>query len=493
MKTQLVFILSFFFALSARGEVDLEKYNNRMTEVIGESKGEEPEWTVFKVDQQKGLFEKQASSESWFVETVLRLDGKPQVGKVDFYNRSLEGSARRQGLGIENLSANSKVLAHNAAVDLINEYARGGISYDCGFTSESQLNLSGNEPKILTRMFAKRGGCSQPVEFVPENYSLRLVPEFADVKIFFRQQKSVSPQLKSISDVQNPELPQAIINLGGLTGPEDSSQQIRATHTRTVSQGSGFFLSRKGLLATNEHVVNSFYQCIRRLRCSIQFRQVLSSQKVISFKAEVDKLIVDREHDFALLQVHLPDGINVAALQIADDHVGPVLLSAGYPNGRAYAGSKVEGFNNYDLTFSFGYLIGLNKYVYATSVFAGHGASGSPVVNADDYKVVSILASIVTTNEDFAPTQSFPIHVIDYKFGLRDYISGNKQQRVDQLIAKLKTTAQVAEAEELLAALDKEKTLYGLSQINEQIRNHPERPISQLLFDYVKSKGLLAN
>jgi len=137
--------------------------------------------------------------------------------------------------------------------------------------------------------------------------------------------------------------------------------EVYDAQLRSVAQGSGFFLSADGLLATNLHVVEK--------TSLVTVRMATNATLVVKGIAAQD-----READLAILKV---DGKNLPFLKLAGDEQPNV-------GTRVYAIGNPQGLTN---TLSEGLVSGVREIagakVIQTSAAISPGSSGGPLLTAD--------------------------------------------------------------------------------------------------------------
>ena len=501
----LAILVSFFRLSSARAEVDLRQYENRVLELEDldfqkNQREHKKRWRVFKIEN--GRFVLQASSGEVFGNYAFNLDGSENELSTPVFELFKQGYLHSYGLGSEDYNGHElfkSYLEQKAQAYAKNFQEMTGINTECGYTDISRLVFTPADVFLAGKLVGKDATCASEKEYIHSPDRIKLAPEFAQLKIYFNQSRHVSTRRTSVANMAGGKLNLSVMQVTGEREPR-FTDQIHLTFDVLYPSATGFYISQDGLFLTNHHIIDKFFKCQSKLSCELDFRQVINPETAIHFKAQVDKYIDDVEYDVALLKIHLPKGVEIQPLQIATDHIGPRLMAAGFIAGVPFAGAKVSSWptEDTDLTYTFGDLVGFNKYAYSTSLHLGAGASGSPIVNMDDLRVVAIHAN---SNESlpkiFKNISNLsiprPIHPIDYHFGLRDYISGKKQQRVDMLILQMGLSDNPQEVKKLLTQLDKEKTLYGLSAIGHLIPRHHNREIAIMLSEYIKSKNVVAN
>lgn len=146
----------------------------------------------------------------------------------------------------------------------------------------------------------------------------------------------------------------------------------------SLMQGSGFFISRDGLLVTNYHVIRG-----------AEFASILRDDNTTLFVEGI--AAEDRDADLALLKVNVED---VPFLRIAPDappKVGTTVYAIGNP----------EGLTN---TLSAGLVSGLRRRANSlvalqTSAAISHGSSGGPLLSPDGV-VVGVTSAMAADGQN---------------------------------------------------------------------------------------------
>ena len=270
------------------------------------------------------------------------------------------------------------------------------------------------------------------------------------------------PNRKPIADVESrlKDLSLGVVQLSSRPDAENLLGQ-------SFGSGTGYFISASGLMMTNHHVISEFKPCMENLVCQIDFKQVIADGSRRRFTAKATLLVISEDYDFALLKIDVPANMNFSFFKIENQKVGPDLVTLGYP------GDFKDG-DDTRLTYSQGKLVGFHSRVYATSDYIFQGASGSPLLNADDLNLVAILSNGAGNPipEIGSPGLARPILTIDAEFGLSDYISGVKITRVRDALQKLQSAASLAQANVALDGYLREKTFMGLTSLKRLMLTH---------------------
>jgi S1-C subfamily serine protease/cytochrome c-type biogenesis protein CcmH/NrfG len=146
----------------------------------------------------------------------------------------------------------------------------------------------------------------------------------------------------------------------------------------SVMQGSGFFISRDGLLVTNYHVIRG-----------AEFASVLRDDNTTFFVEGI--AAEDKDSDLALLKVNVTD---VPFLRVGADELPKV-------GTKVYAIGNPEGLTN---TLSEGLVSGLRtrsnqRVAIQTSAAISHGSSGGPLLSADGL-VVGVTSAMAVDGQN---------------------------------------------------------------------------------------------
>ena len=310
--------------------------------------------------------------------------------------------------------------------------------------------------KVDQKLFGGLGNTSTTINIV-------LVPKLSDVPHAFSTPNEDKPNRKDVSEV-DPKLKNLASGVVQLNSRPDAENLLG----NSSGSGTGYFISASGLMMTNHHVIDDFKTCMQNLVCDIDFKQVMADGSRRAFTAKATLLVVNQQHDFALLKVDLPKNLNFSFFKIEKQNIGPELMTLGYPG-------DIRDGNETKLTYSFGKLVGFHSRAYATSAYIYQGASGSPLLNAETLNVVAILSNGAGSPIPGigSPGLARPINLIDAEFGLSDYISGSKMSRVRTSIDNLKTTRDAKQAQTILSSYISERTYMGLNSLKNLMITHP--------------------
>ncbi|MBT4762741.1 MAG: hypothetical protein HOO06_13670 [Bdellovibrionaceae bacterium] len=318
-------------------------------------------------------------------------------------------------------------------------------------------------------------------------FKVKKVPMLSDLKMNFSIPEKDEPNRVDISSVED-NLKQLALSVVMLQSNGDMENLLGGN---SVGHGTGFFISEDGLLLTNYHVIDDFKICIQKLICEVEFKQTLPDNSKRGFNAVVKVLASSQPHDFVLLKVDLPANLKFSYLKLEKGVVGPNLVTLGYPGDIT---EEIEDEKSRArLTYSFGKLVSFHSRTYATSAYIYQGASGSPILNPNTLSVVGLLSNGAGTPKRGigSPGLARPIHLIDLEFGLSDYISGAKQQRVKGLISKIQTTRNISIAKGLLEDYRLEKTYLGLKSVKNLMINHSSNGIRLEIMKILETMGFL--
>lgn len=163
---------------------------------------------------------------------------------------------------------------------------------------------------------------------------------------------------------------------GGSASSGSASNKVRST-------GTGFVLSKEGLIATNYHVVDGHK--------SIQV-DVYNDGNVKTYDAKVVR--EDKDNDLALIQITSPDAVVPAPAFIIKNgtpDVGTSIFTVGYP--LALTGLGVEPkFTDGKVSSKSGYNNAINSF--QTNIGVQPGNSGGPVFNGKGELIGIINAKI---------------------------------------------------------------------------------------------------
>jgi hypothetical protein len=178
--------------------------------------------------------------------------------------------------------------------------------------------------------------------------------------------------------------------------------------------GTGFFIDRRGLIATNEHVVEAMQQIPAAARFVMLFpepasiagetrfgvilRPIKSVNSVSSFESN-SPFFGQAKPDFAFVQIDVQD---VPALEICGDsntiEVGLEVATLGFPMGEVplmpydqSKASQISAFARRGIVSSVLPCACADPHGFSIDVLSEGGASGSPIFRVDDPSVIGIL------------------------------------------------------------------------------------------------------
>ena len=171
------------------------------------------------------------------------------------------------------------------------------------------------------------------------------------------------------------------------TAPAVVRIEVRDDRFRGVSQGTGFFVSRDGLLITNHHVIDGG-----------AFATLETSDGSTLFVEGV--VAVDKVQDLALLRVKAS---GVGCLELGPDERPPVgtrVFAIGHPRGVKHS-TLSEG-----LVSSIGEALGGDVASIQTTAPVSRGSSGGPLVTADGKVSASSPPAATTPRTSTSPSPS---------------------------------------------------------------------------------------
>ncbi|MDD0854180.1 serine protease [Halobacteriovorax sp. GB3] len=260
------------------------------------------------------------------------------------------------------------------------------------------------------------------------------------------------------------------------------------------SHGTGFFIDKRGYALTNLHVLNENPQCVKRRSCIIEIKQKNTQSK--SYNVALRVLTCSERNDFCLIKINPPEDFIFDSFEIDLDSISRNLMTLGFPGDkeRDFKTTNDEDISEIDLTFSFGSPVGFSGTAITSSLFIFGGASGSPIIDLETGKVVGINSNGA---ESFAMGQDgFPgifrsLSLINEKFNILDYLSGEKQRKIEVLIKQLKEVSSKNEAEIVLEKIDKHKSFYGRSKLEVLSYNHKNPKVRKAINKYLRRSALL--
>lgn len=132
---------------------------------------------------------------------------------------------------------------------------------------------------------------------------------------------------------------------------------------------------------------------------------------------------------------------------------------------------------------------------YVTTIYAWHGASGSPIFSSTSNKVVAILSNGSTdhakTTLSGAPVTVRPINAINNRYGITDYINGAKQERVITYLKSIKLSNSAADVRKTLNLYSDEKTLLGSTTLKRVMVEHETLEIRTEIKKFLEDKGMI--
>lgn len=308
-----------------------------------------------------------------------------------------------------------------------------------------------------------------------DTYRISLAPAFLGKQVHFALPSEDAADRRPLQQVNAPlaNLSEAVFQIQ-MFGKKNSSLGGGSSDI-----GTGFFISGTGHILTNHHVISSQPDCFQNLVCDLNIMQTGRDGRRSTRTLPVEILAKDTTFDFVLLKANLPPGTKVKYLPLANDEIGPDLVTLGYPGDQTDL--EQEGTVN-RLTYSFGKLMGFHSKAMVTSAYIYSGASGSPILNAESLSLVGINSNGAgAMGPNGAPAIIQPIHEIERQFGIYKYLTGEKQRRVNALINELSRADSFAEANRLLDLYLGEKTQIGRGRLKMILTNNDSRDVRRAI------------
>ena len=257
------------------------------------------------------------------------------------------------------------------------------------------------------------------------------------------------------------------------------------------SHGTGFFISKDGLFMTNNHVIRGDASCIKNMKCSFNIKQIDRNDIERHFTVNAKLLITNEQMDFAILKIDLPSDIQITTLELDTEEVDADLMTLGFPGDKL--DKTRDSRDGVFLTYSFGKLVSMMDLAYVTSNYIAGGASGSPLLNLKNKKLVAILSNgnSPRPDEDGSPGLARPIQMINAKFDIDGYLTGKKQERVITILQMLKVSTTAEDANKALNIFDLENTYLGLPTLKNIMLEHNSGEIRVLIKKYLEQKDYL--
>jgi S1-C subfamily serine protease len=272
-------------------------------------------------------------------------------------------------------------------------------------------------------------------------------------------------------------LAKSVVQIMGKSNESGLQDEVRA--------GSGFFVSDDGFLLTNYHVIHDMPSaCATKMKCTLQFRQILGAGKVQEFDAAIVLMAESKAHDFALVKVDLPAGIKIQELSLEDHQAGPNVLTLGYPADR-------EAENGIALTYATGDLYKELGTGVQFGVTGKHGDSGSPLLSGSSFKVIGIFSDGVGADGKETSAVARSMFEIEKNFQISQYVSGKKQKRVDQIIRSIKSSASSSEAQKWMSMYKSENTLYGVSDLEKALYSDLPSDVRKTILQGLQKLGIV--
>lgn len=257
-----------------------------------------------------------------------------------------------------------------------------------------------------------------------------------------------------------------------------SSDKNNLLHDQ-AGAGTGFFLSKDGIVLTNHHVISMYPDCIAKQFCKIDLEQVLPDNSRIAITGiNAYVLAYSIQNDFALLKIKVPESIKFNPLKLYFGSIENDLFTFGFPGDR-----KLPNDGGTKLTYSFGCPVGLYGLGVMSSVYISGGASGSPILNMKNREVIGLLSNGAgsSLNGMGDPGIFRPIGLLEAQFSISQYLDGQKQSRIKALLNSLNSTNDEGAANSILESIQNEKSFYGTPYLRELMVGHSSKAIRKLI------------
>lgn len=278
--------------------------------------------------------------------------------------------------------------------------------------------------------------------------------EKINLSIEFEKVIESSPKRLDFSEVDSKykQLSSKVFQIIG--APDNDGLAVSGGH------GTGFLISESGYGLTNKHVLESNPNCVNKKSCSITIKVKDESIRTINVKTRV--LTCSKTNDFCLFKINSDHGLS--HFEIDKNHIQKSLMTLGFPydkNGIFI----VDGAKEEDtaLTFSFGHPVGFLGIGINTSLFIEGGASGSPVLNESNLKVVGLISngSNAIDSDNGMPGLFRPLYLIDKYFQITSYLDGSMQMSVENMIMQIRNSEKSDNVDSVLNEYASLKTYYG--------------------------------
>lgn len=176
----------------------------------------------------------------------------------------------------------------------------------------------------------------------------------------------------------------------------ERSVSIRCETTTGAGEGTGFFISPDGWIATNNHVIED------GVKVTVGINYVLSNGGRIKVETDAKIIRADKAHDVAIIKIERPDETMPYFTLVDQNERYPDLLTdvimGGYPLGKSR-------FN--DITLTQGSVQSINRDTHIgdgmiriyVDLSGTHGNSGSAVLDKSSGKVIGIFSGASVDRE----------------------------------------------------------------------------------------------
>lgn len=321
--------------------------------------------------------------------------------------------------------------------------------------------------------------------------SSRIMAQKLPLKINFNHTVESTSRRKDFSEVANSykKYHKSVFQIVG----EDVDDGLGGSGSE---HGTGFFITKSGYALSNLHVMEIYPKCIDNRSCKMTIQQ--KSDLIKEYSVNTRVLTCSKINDFCLIKIQLPTDLEILPLQMELNSISKNLFTLGFPGDKTadFLKTESEGINDIALTYSFGSPIGFSGSAITSTVYINGGASGSPIIDEETGKVVGLNSngaqSFVGPDSDGFPAIFRSLLIIDRDFQIKDYLSGEKQKRIEEIIQKLGHATSVSETNGLLLNLTKEKSFYGRSKLEVLSFNHPNPELRKSIVKYLKNmKGVI--